>query len=270
MSEIIEKHIGISDSQITALECLSENTDFSKQKIKRIMQNGAVWLESSIGIDRLRRAKKNLKAGDKVHLYYDESVQEAEPPEAELIADEGAYSIWNKPSGMFSQGSKWGDHCTIYRWAEMNLLPQRQAFIVHRLDRAANGLIILAHKKSIAKKFSAMFENREIFKKYRARVEGVVGSLELPYIIKNEIDNKLSISEIVSVTQLENNRADLEVVIKTGRKHQIRRHLSGLGYPIEGDRLYGAKNLDVNLQLSAVHLKFACPVTGEQKEWFLK
>lgn len=270
MSDKFEKHIEVSSSQITALECLSENTDFSKQKIKRIMQNGAVWLESSIGIDRIRRAKKNLKAGDKIHLYYDEGVQETVSLSAKLIADEGDYSIWNKPGGMFSQGSKWGDHCTIHRWAEMNLLPQRQAFIVHRLDRAANGLIILAHKKSIARKFSAMFENREIFKKYKARVEGVVSLLDLPYEIKNELDNKLSISEIVSVTQVEKDRTDLEVVIKTGRKHQIRRHLSGLGHPIEGDRLYGAKNIDVDLQLSAVHLRFLCPVTGEQKEWYLK
>ena len=151
----------------------------------------------------------------------------------------------------------------------MNLMPQRQAFIVHRLDRAANGLIILAHKKSIARKFSAMFENRQIYKKYRARVEGIVSSLDLPYEIKNKLDDKLSISEIVSVTKIDQNSTDLEVVIKTGRKHQIRRHLSGLGYPIEGDRLYGAKNLAVDLQLSAVHLKFICPVNGEHKEWFL-
>ena len=104
MSEKFDKHIQISDSQITVLDCLSENTAFSKQKIKRIMQNGAVWLESSFGIDRIRRAKKILKTGDKIHLYYDEDIQATIPKPAELIADEGGYSIWNKPSGMYSQG----------------------------------------------------------------------------------------------------------------------------------------------------------------------
>lgn len=269
MSEKFEKHLSVTDNETTALECLSNNTEFSKQKIKRIMQNGAVWLESSKGIDRIRRAKKSIKAGDKLHLYYDESVQKSESPVAKLIADEGDYSIWNKPSGMFSQGSKWGDHCTIYRWSELNLKPQRPAFVVHRLDKAANGLIIIAHKKKVAAKFSAMFEKHEIYKKYRARVEGVLTDIALPYEIKNELDGKVSISEIVSITAVDESKTDVEVVIKTGRKHQIRRHLSGMGYPIEGDRLYGAKNINVDLQLSAVHIKFKCPVTGEYKEWFL-
>jgi len=147
-----EKHIVLKQSQ-TALDCLSENTDFSKQQLKQIMQNGAVWLENNQGINRIRRAKKNLKPANQLHFYYDETVQNAPPLEAVLIADEGDYSVWNKPCGMYSQGSKWGDHCTIYRYAEMNLLQQRPAFVVHRLDRAANGLIVLAQKKTTAAQF---------------------------------------------------------------------------------------------------------------------
>lgn len=273
MTVNFEKHIqpdNINGKQKTILDCLSENTDLSKQQLKRVMQNGAVWLESSYGIDRCRRAKKIIKQGDKIHLYYDADVQAKSPPVAELIADEGDYSIWNKPSGMYSQGSKWGDHCTIYRWAEQNLVPQRPAFIVHRLDRAANGLIILAHKKTVAARFSKMFEKHELYKKYRATVEGVITGIMPPYEINLKIDNKKSISEIVSLKVDDINQTTVvEVVIKTGRKHQIRRHLSGLGYPIMGDRLYGAKNLDVDLQLSSVTLKFKCPVTNECKEYNL-
>jgi len=262
-----EKHIVLTRPQ-TVLECLSNNTDFSKQQLKQIMQNGAVWLESNQGINRVRRAKKNINENDQLHLYYDEAVQKSSPLEAKLVADEGEYSVWNKPSGMYSQGSKWGDHCTLYRYAEMKLTPQRPAFIVHRLDRAANGLILLAHKKTIAAKFSKMFEAREIYKKYRACVEGVIKGIELPYEIKTYLDDKLSISNIVSiVTNEKNNTTDVEVVIETGRKHQIRRHLSGLGYPIVGDRLYGEKASDLNLQLSAVNIRFNCPVTGELRNY---
>jgi len=269
MIDKFEKHICVTQNKITALECLSENTDFSKQKIKRLMKNGAVWLESIKGIDRLRRVKKEIVAGDTLHLYYDESVQATVTEPAKLISDQGDYSIWNKPSGMLSQGSKWGDHCTIYRWAEMYLMPQRPAFIVHRLDKAANGLIIIAHKKSVAAKFSEMFENHQIYKKYKARVEGSIKDISLPFEIKNYLDDKESISEVVAINPVEENKTDVEIVIKTGRKHQIRRHLSGLGYPIEGDRLYGAKNLAVDLQLTAMKIKFKCPVSGEQKEWSL-
>jgi len=262
-----EKHIDVTQAQ-TVLECLSDNTDLSKQQLKRIMQNGAVWLESNHGISRIRRVKKNIGENDQLHLYYDEVVQNSKPLEAALIADEGDYSVWNKPSGMYSQGSKWGDHCTLYRYAEMNLLPQRPAFIVHRLDRAANGLILLAHKKTTAEKFSKMFESREIYKKYRARVEGVIEGLDLPYKIESYLDNKLSISNIVSLDiDKTHQTTEVEVVIETGRKHQIRRHLSGLGFPIVGDRLYGEQPSDLDLQLSAVNIKFECPVSGEIRDY---
>ena len=270
-----EKHIlSESDGQIL-INCLSENTELGRQQLKRLMQNGAVWLETtytngSSGIERIRRAKKTLKQGDQVHIYYNEKIQAEKPPVAELIADEGDYSIWNKPAGMYSQGSKWGDHCTIYRWAEKNLQPQRSAFIVHRLDRAANGLMILAHKKSVAVNFSMLFEKHQIGKKYKAHVEGVISDMYLPYKIKNKIDNKEAISEIISIkTNTDKNLSEVEIIIETGRKHQIRRHLSDLGYPIMGDRLYGAKNVEVDLQLSSVKLEFICPVTSMQKKYEL-
>jgi len=262
-----EKHIVLTQSQ-TALDCLSENTDFSKQQLKQIMQNGAVWLESNQGISRVRRAKKILNPTNQLHFYFDETVQNTQPIKAGLIADEGDYSVWNKPCGMYSQGSKWGDHCTIYRYAERNLLPQRPAFVVHRLDRAANGLIVLAHKKSSAAQFSKMFEGREIYKKYRATVEGVMDDLTLPYEIKNYLHDKLCISQIVAMNvNKDQQTTDVEIEIETGRKHQIRRHLSGLGYPIVGDRLYGEKASDLDLQLSSVNIKFKCPVSGEMKDY---
>jgi len=270
MSIKFEKHIAIKKSQ-TTLTCLSDNTELSKQQIKKVMQNGAVWHESKYGINRIRRAKKIVNEGELLHIYYDAAIQDSAPAEAKLISDETEYSIWNKPSGMYSQGTKWGDHGTIYRWAEQYLLPQRPAFIVHRLDKAANGLIIIAHKKKIAAKFSRMFELHEINKKYRAVVEGLIEDITLPYEIKNELDGKVAISEILAISRDSNNQQTIvEIKIKTGRKHQIRRHLSGMGYPIVGDRLYGSNNTDLNLQLSSVELEFICPTRSERVKYSLK
>lgn len=268
-----EKHIMPEikqDEKKTIIDCLSENTELNKRQLKLALKNGCVWLQSAHGIARSRRAKKVLKLGDQVHIYYDEEIQLKKSPLAVLIADEGDYSIWNKSSGMYSQGSKWGDHCTIYRWAEQSLLPQRPAFVVHRLDRAASGLIILAHKKTIAAKFSNMFEKHEIYKKYKVTVEGVMNDYVLPYTINLDVDNKRAESEIIKlIIDEECNTTEVEIVIKTGRKHQIRKHLSELGYPITGDRLYGAKNLDLDLQLCSSVLKFKCPVSGEFKHYVL-
>jgi len=270
MSIKYEKHIEVMESQ-TALECLSNNVDLSKQQLKKVMQNGAIWLESKQGVNRVRRAKKIVNEGELLHIYYDAVIHECAPPEAQLISDEGDYSIWNKPSGMYSQGTKWGDHCTVYRWAEQYLLPQRPAFIVHRLDKAANGLIIIAHKKKVAAKFSKMFELHEINKKYSAVVEGLLKEITLPYEIKNELDGKVAVSEILSLNRDSiNQQTVVEIKIKTGRKHQIRRHLSDMGYPIVGDRLYGSKNTDLNLQLRSVELEFMCPSRTERVKYSLK
>ncbi len=264
-----EKHITLQEPQ-SILDCLYDNTELSRQQLKKLMQNGAVWLENAHGINRIRRAKKNLNENDLIHVYYDETIQSIIPPLAELITDEGGYSIWNKPSGMYSQGTKWGDHCSIYRWAEQNLQPQRQAFLVHRLDKSANGLIVVAHKKSIAASFSKMFEQRQVHKKYRATVQGLVEDLQLPYEVKNRLDDRIAISEIISVLKDNSkNQSIIEIVIKTGRKHQIRRHLSGLGHPIVGDRLYGADKTHLDLQLSSIELEFICPVSAEKKKFIL-
>ena len=264
-----EVHIKVSVPEHSVLALLAENTPLSKQKIKSAMTNGAVWLESSIGIHRLRRAKKLAHENDTLHFYYDQAIQNSAPASAALIADEGGYSIWNKPYGMYSQGSKWGDHCTIYRWAEQHLEPQRPAFLVHRLDRAASGLIILAHSKKMAATFSELFKKRDIVKRYKATVEGLLEQPALPFTISEEIDDKPAISKIIALQQIDNNRTQLSIEIETGRKHQIRKHLAGMGHPIVGDRLYGSTELEENLQLQSNYLKFNCPVTGLVREYSL-
>ncbi len=265
-----EIHINVNTAEQTALVLLAENTPLSKQKLKSAMTKGSLWLESSIGVHRLRRAKKILNVGDTLHLYYDQVIQNSVPAAAELIADEGEYSVWNKPYGMYSQGSKWGDHCTIYRWAEAHLKPQRPAFLVHRLDRAASGLIIIAHSKKTAAAFSALFKNRQIQKQYKATVEGNPGQLTLPYTISNDIDEKPAISKIIAIDPPGNNKTVVTIEIETGRKHQIRQHLSASGYPIVGDRLYGSGKTNENLQLQSYYLKFICPLTNTVREYSLK
>ncbi len=267
-TEHFESHITINSDNTTALEHLAADTSLSKQILKKAMANGAAWLESAIGVQRLRRAKKVLSAGDTLHLYYDESIQQSAPEDAILIADEAEYSIWNKPYGMYSQGSKWGDHCTLYRYAEKHLQPQRPAFPVHRLDRAASGLMLLAHSKTMAATLSAMFQDRRLQKQYRAVVEGVLDNISLPYVIADNVDDKPAISKIIAL-QSQDNDTVVTIEIETGRKHQIRQHLSRLGYPIVGDRLYGSGKSRENLQLQSNYLRFNCPLTGKIKEYSL-
>jgi len=233
------------------------------------MTRGAVWVTQGRSTQRLRRAKRSLSVEDVVHLYYDANILDEVPIEPTLIADLVGYSVWNKPYGLRSQGSKWGDHCTVARWAERNLAPERNAFTVHRLDRAANGLILVAHAKKVAAALSTLFREREVEKRYRVRVKGDFSLQSSPLRVEDPIDDKSAVSEF-SFIESGDGESLLNVLIETGRKHQIRRHLADMGYPVVGDRLYGTGEQDgVDLQLTACLLAFQCPVSGEPVEYRL-
>ena len=267
-SSRFEKHIDITSGDTTAVDWLTDNTSLSKQRIKQTMNKGAVWLTRGKSTNRIRRATKKLLQGDSLHLYYDEKVLATVPPEAILIADEGAYSVWYKPAGMLSQGSKWGDHCAINRWSEKHLKPERPAFVVHRLDRAATGLIIIAHEKKVAALISSLFHEREVEKHYRVIVHGKFPNHEMK--LENDIDGKQAISHAQRLDyDPEKNLSLLDVSIETGRKHQIRIHLSEAGFPVVGDRLYGNKDDKEDLQLTAVSLGFLCPVEKRRRQFLL-
>jgi 23S rRNA-/tRNA-specific pseudouridylate synthase len=271
-----ECHLVVEQEESTAVELLANATGLSKQHIKQVMQKGAVWLEEKkTGKPRrLRRASKTPAIGDELHLYYNANVLAAAPQPPQLIADQGEYSIWNKPYGLFSQGSKWGDHCTVQRWVEQNLTPQRPAFSVHRLDRAATGLIIIAHQKRIATELSKLFAQREMEKHYRVIVHGQFPAGTWPQKIDVEIDGRHARSHARLLEyDAENDRSLLDVRIDTGRKHQIRIHLLSIGFPVVGDRLYGGKGEQAedeeNLQLTACSLTFVCPVTQREMSFQL-
>ncbi|HCS64553.1 MAG TPA: RNA pseudouridine synthase [Cellvibrio sp.] len=256
----------VNQAEQTALDLLAEGTGLPKQRIKDAMNKGAVWWTLKGKTLRLRRATKVLYKGSKIQFFYDAQVLARKPEDATLIYDGGNYSIWFKPAGMLSQGSQWGDHCSILRWVEVNGQPnegqrQRECFLVHRLDADAMGLIILAHDGQSAAKLSALFQARDMCKFYQA---WVVDDCDIPttgLTLNFELDGKSAITHIKKV-RVDSNKTLLDVHIETGRKHQIRRHLANIGHPIVGDKLYGTKS-SLGLQLIAYRLEFICPNTKQ-------
>jgi tRNA pseudouridine32 synthase/23S rRNA pseudouridine746 synthase len=256
----------VTQAEQTALDLLAEGTGLSKQRIKDAMNKGAVWWTLKGKTLRLRRATKVLYKGSKIQFFYDEQVLARKPESANLIYDGGNYSIWFKPAGMLSQGSQWGDHCSILRWVEVNGQSnegqrQRECFLVHRLDADAMGLIILAHDSQSAAKLSALFQARDMRKFYQAWVVDDCNVPATGLTLDYELDGKSAITHIKKV-RVENNKTLLDVHIETGRKHQIRRHLANIGHPIVGDKLYGTKSPS-GLQLLAYRLEFICPNTQQ-------
>jgi tRNA pseudouridine32 synthase/23S rRNA pseudouridine746 synthase len=287
-----ELHITVNSVKSTLIElitsqCKINDYQLSIGQIKQAINKGALWLSRGKSTQRLRKIKKNLSIGDVIHFYYHQQLLSQKPPQAELIADFHHYSIWYKPYGMLSQGSKWSDHCTINRWVEVHMIPQRPAFIVHRLDRAASGLIVIAHSKKAAQQFTQLFEHRALNKYYQIIVHGqllftqnkqnshddnnwIKNKVVKNKVINNNIDGKKAISTFSSLDYDQiSNTSLLQVKIETGRKHQIRKHASLINLPVVGDRLHGNKAYqysdDLNLQLSAVHLDFICPFSNDKR-----
>ncbi len=273
-----EHHLQVTTSEQSVIELLKQacsNEHLTIAQIKTAITKGALWLTHKQRTTRLRKVKKVLTTGDQLHFYYDEKVLNQRPLPAQLIADQQDYSIWYKPYGMLSQGSKWSDHCTIARWAETHLLPQRPAFIVHRLDRAASGLIILAHSKKAARAFSHLFEQHSLSKRYHIIVHGHFTTNENndALAVSTPVDGKNARSWFSPLSyDAEHDLSLVAVDIETGRKHQIRQHAASIGFPVVGDRLHGLSEQQpeqINLQLSAVQLAFHCPFTDQMREFSL-
>lgn len=254
----------------TSVAILAEATGLSKLRVKGAMQKGAVWLKrTGRGERRLRRAQTVPRPGDVLSIHYDEELLARVPPTAERQHDAGRFSIWFKPVGLMTQGNRFGDHCSLLRQAEVFLRPERQAFLVHRLDREASGLVIIAHDRAAAGALSRIFADRRVVKRYRIEVRGQIGPESAEGRIDLPLEGKMAVTEY-TVFKYDSKRdvSTLNVVTRTGRRHQIRRHFELIGFPVMGDPSYGADNHDAaGLKLIAWGLEFTSPFTGEMMKF---
>ncbi|TDQ49754.1 RluA family pseudouridine synthase [Permianibacter aggregans] len=249
---------------MAAIDALAAISQLPKARLKDAMNKGAVWLKRGKKMQRLRRATFMLQVGDHLQLFYNADLLARTAPASTLFADEKAYSVWYKPAGVLAQGNEYGDHCALLRQAEQQL--QRQVFLVHRLDREAEGLMLIAHTGKAAAQLSNLFQQQQIEKYYRIEVRG-----ELPEqgTFERKLDGKPA-KTIYQRLQFDSqlNRSIVDVRIEHGRKHQIRRHFADAGFPILGDPRYGQNNADPRgMQLVAYRLKFVCPLTKKSRDY---
>jgi tRNA pseudouridine32 synthase/23S rRNA pseudouridine746 synthase len=251
----------------TACELLATASGLAKTRIKEAMVKGGVWLRRGGKRRRIRRATAVPAPGEVLELFYDEELLQREPPLPRCLADESHYTLWNKPSGLLAQGTDYGDHCSLLRQAELHT--RRPVFLVHRLDREAAGLMLVAHSRESAARLSRLFQENCIAKLYEVRVRG---RLEAPAgAIDHRLDGKPARTEyVVSDYDPATDTTLVSATLQSGRLHQIRRHFALLGHPVMGDPRYGTGNKDANgLQLVAVGLAFRCPFSGAPRAYTL-
>ena len=183
--------------------------------------------------------------------------------------------IINKPAGMLSVPGK-ERQTSIYDLVRKAYPEAEGPMIVHRLDMATSGLLIIAKDKKTHQHLQAQFKNRSIRKKYIALLDGIVpedeGTIELPLCPnpldrpRQMVDTQYGKPAITYYQVLERTDKYTRIAFSphTGRTHQLRVHAahpSGLHCPIIGDELYGKK--DKRLYLHAESIEFTHPVNGQ-------
>lgn len=259
----IALEVEAKDSLI-AIDFLLDNVNLSKSRLKDVMNKGSVWLKSgNKPRSRLRRAMTDLKVGDIVEVFYDEQLLSLKPVKLTPIADNGQYSVWDKPAGMLTQGTDWGDHTALLRVVELAFTPRREAFLIHRLDRESSGLVVIAHSRKMAATLTELFKSGHVKKRYRIEVSGNLADFAAFGDINEPLDGKSADTRFELIRyEAAKNYSVVDVWLGTGRKHQIRRHFDHIGHPVMGDPKYGTGNKNESgMKLNAVDLNFKCPVT---------
>lgn len=245
----------VTDIELGIPDLLNGLTGLSRTRIKHAMSCGAVWREGSTALQRVRRASAKLKVDDKITFHHNPEALDAVALTPELMFDGKDFSVWFKPAGMTVSGSRYGDHTALNRWIETHHKSGESVFLVHRLDRFTAGLVVVAHRKAIAADLSKQFADREVEKRYHAIVHGKLWKNQT---IETRLDDKSAVSRIIVIAHSDD-YSFVEVRIATGRKHQIRRHLTSIGHPVVGDRQYGSEDVEQDLQLAATTLGFRIP-----------
>jgi tRNA pseudouridine32 synthase / 23S rRNA pseudouridine746 synthase len=256
--------------QESASAFLSRETGLSKGRIKDAMAKGAVWLKRpGQPRRRLRRATAELRACDELAMHYDPGLLSIEPPDPTLLEDLLRYSAWYKPSGLLTQGTSAGDHCSLLRRAELALGGNRRFHPVHRLDREVAGVALIAHEREAARRLTALLHDEDTRKTYVAEVLGDL-RVRTPYgEIADPLEGRAARTgfEVLAIRP-EQGATLVRIRLFTGRTHQIRRHFEGIGHPVLGDPRYGRGNKGTGgIRLAALSLELTCPFSGRRLQW---
>ena len=258
---------------------LSEKLDLSRSRVQKLIKDEQVTVNN-----KLVNVSYQVKLDDEIEvdndLNYEMNV-EAEDLPIDIVYEDDDLLIINKASGMVvhpAPGNYTGTlvNALLYRF-NLTSGDKTRPGIVHRLDKDTSGLMLVAKNDFTHEKLSEMIAKKEVQRKYLAIVDGVIkhetGTIDAP--IGRDINNrqKMAVTDVNSkeavtnfkVLERFNNNTLIECILGTGRTHQIRVHLSYIGYPVNNDPLYGrGKSTPFGQMLHSYSIKFNHPRTGKE------
>lgn len=197
-------------------------------------------------------------------------------PYLDILYQDEALVVFNKPSGLLTVPGKAPEHKDSLEYRARLVWPGVR--VVHRLDMATSGIVVMALTPDSQRELNRQFQQRQTQKHYIARVAGRVaadsGSIDLPLICdwpnrpKQKVCYQYGKASLThyQVLSRDNSCSRLKLIPVTGRSHQLRVHLQWLGHAILGDKFY-ADSLGLaaasRLQLHAEKLVISHPDTGQ-------
>lgn len=187
-----------------------------------------------------------------------------------VLFEDDYLALIHKPAGILVSGNSFK---TIANALPQNLKKSTQPDAtqpqpVHRLDYATTGILLVGKTAASIRMLNQLFEGKQIVKNYYAVT---IGAMDKKGKITSKIDGKASYSAYTLITSVPSERFGIlnlvELKPKTGRRHQLRKHLASIGNPILGDATYGLDNLILKgkgLYLHAHSLRFTHPFTQEE------
>jgi 23S rRNA pseudouridine1911/1915/1917 synthase len=252
----------------------------TRKEAKDLLRFHAVQVQNKVNL----RHDTELRPGDLVTVVQrqrsgDSSFSASHGPKIVHLDD--AIVVIDKPSGLLSMGSEREKKKTAHRILNEYLKAltksrRQQIYIVHRLDRETSGLMLFARSETAQTKLQKDW--KQVTKKYLALVEGMppttTGTLkdnlvETRSLIVRRVDQggEIAVTHYRVIGRYRD-KSLLELILGTGRKHQIRVQLGLWGHPIVGDRKYGAHtNFPSRLALHSCELKFRHPLSGASMEF---
>ena len=257
--------------------------ELSRTQVQKLIADGEVTVN-----DETVRASLKLGAGDRVSVRVSISPPPTPSPEAiplSILYEDDDLLVIDKPSGLTIHPAPGSPNHTLVNavLSHVPSLPETddamRPGIVHRLDKDASGVMVVAKNSAAQQNLISQFKSRSVVKAYTVLVKGQLtpddGVIEAPVGRDPRHRKKMAVVEggreartNYHVMQHWDDFTLLEVRPETGRTHQIRVHLSAIGYPVVGDRIYGVKSARVpRLFLHATRLGFKLPSSGQYVEF---
>ena len=257
--------------------------DVSRTQAARLCDGGHVLLG---GAQVQKRAL--VRAGDEVAVTLPDPVPLAAQPQAipiDVVYEDESLAVINKPKGMVvhpAAGNPDGTlvNAILARFGDLSGIGgvQRPG-IVHRIDKDTSGLLVIAKNDRAHQSLSAQLKAHTMERVYQAVVVGRLpepeGRIDAPIGRSGADRKKMAVTDKNAKNAATNYRvlaeypgySHVECRLETGRTHQIRVHMSHIGHPLAGDRVYGAGKNPFGLDSQCLHAKvlgFTHPVTGER------